>query len=440
MTGAGRSWPLIGVLLLGVFTGATINNIAAAPLSLIAEDFNTSPAKITLVASASGFALACFMPVAGWLSVRWGTRRILGVAYSLLLLGCLLAGLADSVLVLTLARVLQGLAMSVVPPTVMYALPMIAGVERREHALGWWAIANGAGTAAGAPLGAVIADTLGWRAMFLVFVPVCALLVLGSLWLRADAEVQGPLDMPGAILVTVAVALLISPILTAGVGVPVGVVAGVLVMGFLATVLFYRRLSRTKRPLVTQEFLRSSGFLVGTLGGASQMFTLGSVSVLIPLILLGQGISLGLAGAFVLLITFTMMVSATPVSALVPKLGAGRIIMVGLWLGASTLSASAWLLSRGWTGAAVGTLLLLGVALGCLQSPSAIVVSVEKSSRGSGVGVYNSLRFGAGVLGISWLSLMTTIGLQAGPAMIVAALPVVAAGVVVTAHQMHSET
>src|SRR5690625_3105073 len=112
MTRDEKLWPLIGVLLLGIFSGASINNIAAAPLSLIAKDFDTSPSSITLVASASGLALACTMPVAGWLSVQLGSRRILFLAYGLLMVGCLLAGVSQSVWLLTGARILQGLAMS----------------------------------------------------------------------------------------------------------------------------------------------------------------------------------------------------------------------------------------------------------------------------------------------------------------------------------------
>src|SRR5699024_7722709 len=117
---------------------------------------------------------------------------------------------------LTGARILQGLAMSVIPPTVMYVLPMIAGPARRARALGWWAVANGAGTASGAPLGAFIADAFGWRMMFLVFVPVCAILAIGCVRLPTDSEAGRTLDAPGAAMITSALLFLLTPALMAG--------------------------------------------------------------------------------------------------------------------------------------------------------------------------------------------------------------------------------
>lgn len=424
---------LIGVLLLGIFSGASINNIAAAPLSLIAADFDTTPSNITLVASASGLALACTMPVAGWLSVQLGSRRILTLAYSLLLVGCLLAGLAPSVWMLIVARVLQGLAMSVIPPTVMYVLPMIAGSARRARALGWWAVANGAGTASGAPLGAFIADAFGWRMMFLVFVPVCALLALGCRRLPPDSDGSRPLDAVGAAMITSALLFLLAPALISGAGTRPVVQLSLLAIGVASTILFVRRMATAREPLVDPAFLRSRGFLVGTVSGSCQMFTLGTVSVLVPLLLLDQGASIRVAGLFVLMVTLVMMAAAPIVSSLVPRIGAGPIMVVGLWLLCVSIAVCALLFQQEHTGLTAAPLLAIGVALGCLQSPSAIVVSEEKSSRGSGVGLYNSLRFGAGVLGISWLSLSSAWGLSDSEALMVAAVPIAAGGLVVTA-------
>lgn len=424
---------LVGVLLLGIFSGAAINNIAAAPLSLVAEDFRTEPERITLIASASGLLLACCMPVAGWLSVRWGSRRTLILAFALLALGCLLAGLSTSVAMLTVARAIQGVAMSVVPPTVMFALPAIAGPGRREQALGWWAVANGAGTAAGAPLGAFIADIFGWRLMFIVFVPVCLALALGCLQLRSDAEQQGHLDVPGAMLVTAALIFLIAPAMSAGTGVAGTLLLGAVAVGVVFAALFWRRVRTVQLPLVAPELLRSRGFWIGTFSGSSQMFTLGSISVLVPLVLVSQGVALRVAGGFVLMVTFVMMLSAPIVARLARRYGPSVLIVIGLWLATGCIILAARAVSdQGPSPVAVTALLLLGVALGCLQSPSAIVVSAEKSSRGSGMGLFNSIRFAAAVLGISWLSLAAGIGHSADSALWAAAVPVAAASAVVS--------
>jgi MFS family permease len=424
---------LIGTLLVGVFSGAAINNIASAPLSLIADDFATTPERITLVASASGFALACCMPVSGWLSVRWGSRRILVGAFALLGLGCLLAGLAPSVWVLVVGRVVQGIAMSVVPPTVMYVLPELMGADRRERGLGWWAVANGAGTAAGAPLGALIADTLGWRMMFLPFVPACGTLAVACFWMKADAEPQRRLDARSAVLLTVALVFLIGPPMAVGAPVSTAVLGAMGAVGVITSLAFVWSLRRAESPFVDPGFLRSQGFAVGSLGGAAQMFVLGSISVLVPLVgVQVYGYSVRVAGLFVLVVTVTMMVSAPPISGLVPRYGARRLILWGLGLASASVAAAAATLSSGLVVLTVlACLLMLGVALGLLQSPSAIAVSCEPSSRGSGVGLYNSIRFGGGVVGVGWLSLAAHLGATSSQALLLAAAPVLAAGVVV---------
>lgn len=443
--GGARRWGLIIILLVGVYSGATINNIASAPLSLIAADFGTSAATITVVASASGFTLACCMPFAGWLGVRLGSRTVLVGSYALLGLGCLLAGLAQSVWMLVLARVVQGIAMSVIPPTIMHTLPALMGEGLRARALAWWAVANGAGTASGAPLGALIADTLDWRMMFIVFVPVCLLIALACLPLKPDAAPQGRLDVRSALLLPVALALVVAPTMVVGLGLQWGVLVGSVLAGVLVAVLFVRSLRRSAAPFVAPDFLRSTRFLVGSLGGAVQMFVLGSVAVLVPLIVVeAYDLSVRVAGLFVLVVTATMMLSAPPVSGLVRRIGAWPTIVAGLVLVAGALLAAASVLSASGQsdqatspaggapmGLVIGLLALAGLGLGLLQAPSAVVVSTDSRARGSGLGLFNSIRFSAGVVGAGWLSMADQWGADPQQALLAAGAPIVVVTIVV---------
>ena len=431
--GGARRWVLIGILLLGVYSGATVNNIASAPLSLIADDFDTSTAAITLVASASGFTLACCMPFAGWMSVRLGTRRMLVGAYALLGLGCLLAGLATSLWLLVVARVIQGLAMSVIPPVIMHLLPALMGADLRARALAWWAVANSAGTASGAPLGAFIADTVGWRTMFLVFVPVAFVIAVACSALRSDAAPQGPLDVRSALLLPVALALFVAPTMAVGLGVPWPHLLGSVLAGGVVAFLFSRSLRRSTAPFVAPDFLRSARFLVGSLGGGVQMFVLGSAAVLVPLVVVeAYDLSIRVAGLFVLVVTASMMVSAPPISSLVKRIGAFPTIVAGLVLVAGALLAAGLTLSISAPMAVPLVLLaLVGVGLGCLQAPSAVVVSADTRARGSGLGLFNSIRFSAGVVGAGCLSMADRLQGSPPQALLLAAPPILLVTVVV---------
>ena len=131
---------------------------------------------------------------------------VLGVA--LFGLGSLLAGIAPSVGVLIGGRVVQGLGPAIVLPD---SLAIISAIFRdpreRAAAIGLWSASSGLALAVGPAFGGALVDGLGWRWVFLVNVPLCALLVVAALrWIPPIRPDPGRgFDVLGAVLTTLGV-------------------------------------------------------------------------------------------------------------------------------------------------------------------------------------------------------------------------------------------
>jgi MFS family permease len=141
-----------------------------------------------------------------------GRRRLLMLGLALFALASLLCGLAISPLMLILARFLQGAAAALVSPSALSLLTIThAEGTERNHALGIWQATTAAGASAGIIAGGILTQYLGWRAIFLVNVPIIVVLLLFIPHVLPDDRSVGSqhIDVTGAALVTASVAALI---------------------------------------------------------------------------------------------------------------------------------------------------------------------------------------------------------------------------------------
>src|SRR5206468_2986654 len=173
-----------------------------------------------------------------------GRKRIFLAGIIVFTLSSLLAGLAWSEASLIGARAFQGLGAAIITPAALSILTTTF-VEGRERniALGAWGAVGGFGAAAGVLLGGILTDALSWQWIFFVNVPVgVTAFVLAPLLLKEsrDAHVKR-FDVPGAVLVTSGLSLLVYAITQAGQDgwlagktLSVSAIALVLLAGFVA--------------------------------------------------------------------------------------------------------------------------------------------------------------------------------------------------------------
>lgn len=177
----------------------------------IQKSFAASNAALSWVLTAYTLVAAALLVPSGRLSDRVGPHRTFLLGIAVFTLGSLLSGLAPSAGFLIGARIVQAAGSALQAPASL-ALISEAFTEGRASAVGIWGATSGLGSALGPSIGALITESLGWRWVFLVNVPLGVLVVVaGVVWLprvAGRARVEVP-DLVGSALVMVGVAALV---------------------------------------------------------------------------------------------------------------------------------------------------------------------------------------------------------------------------------------
>lgn len=179
--------------------------VVAVALPSIHSDLGLSSTALGWVLTAYPVAFGGFLLAGGRLADLVGRRRVFGLGLGGFGLASLACGLAPGGALLVAARGLQGLGAALATPAALALLTGATAAGRaRDRALAWWTAAAAGGGAAGWALGGVISEVAGWRWVFLINVPVCAVVVgLARHRLSADrpARRRG-VDLAGAVLGT----------------------------------------------------------------------------------------------------------------------------------------------------------------------------------------------------------------------------------------------
>src|SRR5436305_792440 len=214
-----RKW--LALALLSAVQFMVVLDIAIVNVALpsIKIDLGFSQENLQWVISAYALFFGGFLLLGGRAADLLGRRRLFLAGIVLFTLSSLLAGLAWSEGSLIAARSFQGLGAAVISPAALSILSTTFTEGReRNIALGVWGAVGGFGAAAGVLLGGVLTDALSWKWIFFVNVPVgAAAFALAPLLLgeSRDARVKR-FDLPGAVLVTGGLSLLVYAITQAG--------------------------------------------------------------------------------------------------------------------------------------------------------------------------------------------------------------------------------
>jgi MFS family permease len=187
--------------------------IVVVALPEIALDLGYSPQTLQSVVSAYAIASSGFLLLGGRASDLLGRRRVLAVGLFLYCTASFIGGIATNPQQQLAARALQGLGGALVFPSTLAIINVrfSEGAER-NRALGVWAGAGAAGLVIGVLLGGSLTNFLGWRAVFLINVPLAGAALVAALWLiEKDWRIDRSrtFDLPGAVTVTASISLLV---------------------------------------------------------------------------------------------------------------------------------------------------------------------------------------------------------------------------------------
>lgn len=417
--GRGRAadvgWIPLVPLLCSTFVGTLNNNIVNVPLRLVVASLHVDIARGGLIVVSFPLALAVGMPLAGWCADRLGRRTMLVgavLAQSLVSVG---AALAPSLGALVAARALQGLASAAILPCVMGLITDLFGEGRRGRALGMWAAANGLGQAVGPPLGGIVASSLGWRAVFAPAIAIGVAAAAGTLRLVPKRSGRpSRLEWRGAALLTCGTGCVIG----AAMLVPVlhgtsPVVIGLAVVGLLSLVALRTAGRRAPEPFVDPRLWREPSFLRSSLAVFTQMFCLGATLLAVPLLLTRTGrIHAGEAGIIVFALPATMTLLAPLAGVATERVGPRRVLRTGLVVLVISECALGAVAEPGAPLAMLlAALVLAGLGVALVQTPAAAGATRSAVGRvGTGLGLYNSVRFAGSALGAAWITVVLASG------------------------------
>jgi EmrB/QacA subfamily drug resistance transporter len=184
----------------------TIVNVA---LPAIGHQFGVSEAALDSVAVGYLVSLAVFIPAAGWIGDRFGTKRVLLLAIAIFTTASVLCGLADSLTQLVFFRVLQGVGGGMLTPVGMAMLFRTFPPEERVRASSILIVPTAVAPALGPVLGGLLVTDLSWRWVFFVNLPI-GILAFAFGWLFLEEHRQphpGRFDLLGFLLSGIGFAL-----------------------------------------------------------------------------------------------------------------------------------------------------------------------------------------------------------------------------------------
>jgi MFS family permease len=206
---------IIPALAIGVFLGAADQTIIVSSYGKIGSDLGALNLT-SWIATAYFLTLTSFQPLYGKLSDIFGRKPCLLFAYTVFGLGCLFCGTAQDMNQLIAARAFAGIGGGGMNVVVSVLLSDVVPLRDRGTWQGYINIVFATGAASGAPLGGLLADTIGWRWAFLIQAPMCAVAftaVTFALKLPKQDETDwkkklGRIDFLGAAILLAAVFLL----------------------------------------------------------------------------------------------------------------------------------------------------------------------------------------------------------------------------------------
>ena len=397
-----------------VVLDASIVNVA---LPSIGKDLNFSQDDLSWVVNAYVLVFGGFLLLGGRMADLLGRRRMFISGLILFGVASLAGGLAQSDVMLIVARAFQGLGAAIVSPA---ALSIVTNTfkegSERNKALGVWGAVAGSGGAAGVLLGGVLTEYLGWEWVLFVNTPItlfAAFLAPRILGESLDRQ-AGSFDVPGAVSVTAGLSILVYALVDAeSAGWSSTQTIGLIALAVALLVSFVVIELRTEKPLMPFSIFRLTTLrgsnVAGLLIGMSLFSMFFFISLYLQQVLGYEPLKAGLA---YLPLSVAIIASAGIASTLVTRIGFKPVLVTGLlFVAAGTFWFSNVSAPGGsYLGDVLFPSLLAAVGLGFSFVTSTIgaVIGVRPDQAGLASGLINTSQQVGGALGLAITATIAT--------------------------------
>ncbi len=383
-------------LSLGGLSFSVLQSLVAPALSTIGGELDVATSDASWILTAYLLSAAVLTPILGRLGDMVGKRRVLIIVLSLLLVGTLLAALAPNLIVLIIARALQGAAGAI--------MPLSIGIVRDELprdkvgvTIGLLSAIFGVGAGVGIVAAGPIVESLSWHWLFWFPLFLVVIALLGAIFGMPESPIKKPgrLDLVGAGILSVS---LVAILLAISEGERWGwdsfITIGLLVLGVVALVVFVFVELRVAEPLIDMKLMKVRGVWTAHIVSLVFGFVMFGAFILVPTLLqlptqlgYGFGKTVSEAGLFLLPTVLAMVVFGPITGFLVKAVGPKPPMLLGALLVTAAFVLPAISHGEIWQVVVSGILTGAGIGLALASLSNAIVESVPATQTGEGIGV-----------------------------------------------------
>lgn len=402
-----RRWWILAVVALAqlmVVLDATIVNVALPDAQ---QALGISDSNRQWVVTAYALAFGGLLLLGGRIADYWGRKRAFLAGIIGFALASAVGGAAQNGTELFAARALQGVFGALLAPAAL-SLLQVTFTEGRERAkaFGVYGAIGGGGAALGLVLGGLLTEYASWRWCLLVNIPVAAIAALAAIPLIKESRAEGDTkyDLPGAVTVSLGLALLVYGFTKASTDGWTGTTTLVCIAASLVLLAAFVLIeSRSAHPLLPLRIplhpTRGGTYLASLLAGAALLGGLLFLTYYFQVSLRWSPLKAGVAS---LPLTAGVLVTAAVVSGLVTRIGAKPLMTAGPLVAAVGLALLTRIgLHTSYATHVLPSLLLIGVGLGLLFVPlsNAALVGVAAHDAGAASALVNATQQVGGALG-----------------------------------------
>lgn len=379
---------VLASVLLAIFIAAIEGTIVATAIPSIVGDLGGF-SLFSWVFSSFLLAQAVTIPIYGKLADLYGRKPVFTFGIIVFLIGSVLCGLAKTMNMLIIFRLIQGLGAGAVQPIATTIIGDIFSLSERARIQGYISSVWGVSSIIGPALGAFFVQYVHWAWIFWVNVPIGVFAVVG-IWFFLGETVhkqQHNIDYIGSGLIFVSISALMIVFIQAGTvwawsSAPVILLLGIFIVGFY---LFILQEKHTAEPIMPLEIWNDSLLVVSNLATLTTGIVIIGISSFLPTYIQGvMGESPIISGFVLAFMTIGWVIGATLAGKIMFKLGFRRIAIVGgFWILIGSILLITMRPERGWLWAGVGSL-LIGIGMGFARTVFIVGIqdSVEWQMRG----------------------------------------------------------
>lgn len=395
-------------LSLGGLSFAILQSLVAPALPGIAGDLHTTTGNVSWVLTAYLLAASVLTPILGRLGDMIGKRRVMIIVLILLAAGTILAAVAPNLVVLVIARALQGAAGAILPLSIGIVRDELPR-ERVGVVIGLLSALFGLGAGLGIVLAGPIVQHLSWRWLFWFPLVLIVAALAGTMFGVPESPVRTPgrLDLVGAGILSVSLVTLLLAVSEGGDwGWGSATILTLFGVGAIAMVVFVLFELRVREPLINMRLFALRGVWTTNLVGLTFGFVMYGMFLLLPTLLelpsmtgYGFGKDVTAAGLFLLPSTLAMLVFG-PMSGLLDRRYGPKVpLMLGAALVTAAFTLPAIAHHASWELLTLAVVTGAGIGFAFAAMANAIVESVPAANTGEASGVNSIARTIGGSVG-----------------------------------------